>query len=157
MEPVVWLVDAEPAGPGQVVDEVGEPVLDVEPAVPVLVLGVLGLVVALVLGVRWVRVLGVGLDVVVAAGALDDRPLGVPGEAVGDVSDVLAVLGVAPVVRVQPGPWLLGTLAGFRGSLALLSPLAWQVMQVLTLLSPALVSAWVMPWFLSPMSSVSAW
>ena len=42
-------------GSGQVVDKVGEPGLDVEAAEPGLVLGVLGLVVALVLGMQEVR------------------------------------------------------------------------------------------------------
>ena len=117
MEPVDGLDDAEHEGPGQVVDKVGEPGLDVEATKSGLVLVVLGLVVALVLGMREVRDLGEGLDVVrdlgegldvvAGGGALDDRPLGVPGEAVDDDSDVLAVLGGAPVVHVLPRPWLL--------------------------------------------------
>ena len=64
MEPVDGLDDTKHEGPpGQVVDEVGEPGLDVEAAEPGLVLGVLGLVIALVLGMKEVRHWGGALGV----------------------------------------------------------------------------------------------
>ena len=125
MEPVDGPDDAKPEGPGQVIDEVGELGVDVEAAVLGLVLGVLGLVVALVLGmreVREIRGLGEGLDIVVGTGALDDRHLGLLGEAVDDNSEVLAILGGAPVVRVQPGPWLLRRLGWFQPLPSFLAP-----------------------------------
>ena len=125
MEPVDGPDDAKPEGPGQVIDEVGELGVDIEAAVLGLVLGVLGLVVALVLGmreVREIRGLGEGLDIVVGTGALDDRHLGLLGEAVDDNSEVLAVLGGAPVVRVQPGPWLLRRLGWFQPLPSFLAP-----------------------------------
>ena len=55
MEHLDGLDVAKHEGPEQVVDEVGKPGLDVEAAEPELVLGVLGLVVALVLGRQEVR------------------------------------------------------------------------------------------------------
>ena len=129
MEPVDGPDNAKPEGPGQVIDEVGELGVDVEPlleaAVLGLVLGVLGLVVALVLGmreVREIRGLGEGLDIVVGAGALDNRHPRLLGEAVDDNSEVLAVLGGAPVVRVQPGPWLLRRLGWFQPLPSFLAP-----------------------------------
>ena len=63
MEHLDGLDVAKHEGPEQVVDEVGKPGLDVEAAEPELVLGVLGLVVALVLGRQEVRDWGGGLGV----------------------------------------------------------------------------------------------